>query len=117
MKHLSKPTVLSAVCAAAGAVCMCLRHWFYTAGVDGKGLLIPNHPGDLLSWLAAAAAVAVLLLSLRKPVRCRFVPSRLRALGLLFSALGFGSAAWLLIRGSSFRLATLTGIFAAVSAL
>ena len=112
MKHLSKPRVLSGICAAAGILCLGLRLWLLRTGQDAKGLLDPGHPGDILSWLLTAAVGAVLLLSGRHRTRCRFVPSRSRALGLVLSALGFGAAAWVLLGDAGFRLSLLTGLFA-----
>ncbi len=52
--------------AGLGLTALILRLGLYLLGTDEKGLLIPMHPLDLLTWAAAAAAVLLSLVSVRK---------------------------------------------------
>lgn len=117
MKKLSNPAALGILCAAGGLLCLAARLWLVTAGVDQKGLLIPGHPGDILSWIVTAAVAAVIVLSLwgQKP-KCRFIPSMRSCAGTLAMAVGFAMAAGALLMGGTV-LSLAAGIFGAVSAL
>ena len=117
MKKLSNPAALGILCTAGGLLCLAARLWLVTAGVDHKGLLIPGHPGDLLSWLTAAAVAAVMALALwgQKP-KCRFVPSLHSCAGTLAMTVGFAITAGELLAGGTV-ISLVTGIFGLVSAL
>lgn len=117
MKHLSKLPVLTALCAALGLVCLCVRQWLLRTGTDDKGLLTAFHPGMFLSLLLLAAALCVLCLALRQQQVYRFHNSPLRIVSMVFFAIGYGSAAWKLFLGRAQTLSVIAGILGVVSAV
>jgi len=115
MKQLSKPNVLSALCAGAGLLCLGLRQWLLSTGVDDRGLLITSHPGNWLSLILAGLVVLALILSLHRSQRCRLVPSRLQALGYLAAAGGFAAACYPLLTSQT-NMSLPAGLLALVCA-
>ena len=57
---------LPVLTAGLGLLALLLRLGLYLLGTDEKGLLIPMHPLDLLTWAVTAVAVLLSLLSVRK---------------------------------------------------
>ena len=101
MKQLSKPSVLTAICALGGFLCLLLRQWLFATGLNERGLLEPGHPGNWLSWVLTGA-VSLLLIFLfftwkDKHVTCSFPLSPLSGAASLFLACGYGIAAWNLL--------------------
>lgn len=117
MKQFSKPVVLSAISFAAGLVCLCLRQWLLTAGVDSKGLLLSGHPGNILSMVLAAAVLIPLALSLSGNTRYRFIASPLSTTGLLIGALGYAWTAVSFFRAGAAVLSLVTGCTALLGAV
>lgn len=87
MKLFSKPIAVTALCAGAGLIGLCLRQWLLSAAVDSKGMLT-SHPAVYLCWLPVAVVAVVLILCAASRSRCTLVPMPLRAVGAAFSALG-----------------------------
>lgn len=115
MKQLSKPNILSWLCAGAGILCLLLRQWLLSTGMEASGLLDREHPGNWLSWLLTALTALAVLLSLRYRTRVRFAPSGLRALGQVLAALGYLAAGYSLGQDSH-PLHTPTAVLALISA-
>lgn len=57
MKRNIKTTCLPLVTAILGLIALILRFGLFLLGTDRKGLLIPGHPLDILTWIVTAAAV------------------------------------------------------------
>ncbi len=117
MKYLSKLPVLTTLCAALGLVCLCMRQWLLRTGVDDKGLLAAFHPGILLSLLLLVTALCVLCLALRQQQVYRFRNSSLSIVSMVFSAVGYASAAWKLLLGRAQTLSVIAGILGILSAV
>lgn len=65
MKKMLSPNRLPFFTLAAGILGLLLRVWLFATGMDEKGLLVSRHPGAILSWALAAAAMAVLFFCTR----------------------------------------------------
>lgn len=117
MKHLSKLPILTALCAGLGLLCLCVRQWLMSTGIDSKGLLKAGHPGTLISLLLLGIVVCVLCLSLKERQVYHFSPTPLSAVSMLFFAIGCGYAAWKLLSSRAQTLSLVAGILGAVSAL
>ena len=65
MNDNPKIKALPFLTAGLGIVTLILRTGLYLLGTDAKGLLIPGHPLDLLTWVVSAAAAVLVLLSVR----------------------------------------------------
>jgi len=117
MKYLSKLPVLTGLCAGLGLICLCIRQWLLQGGTDEKGLLISGHPGIFLSVLILAAVVCLLCLSLRQRQVYRFNNSTLSIVSMLFSAIGYGYAAWKLLFSHAYPLYVVTGLLGIISVL
>lgn len=99
MKKVLSPTALSYLTLGLSGIGLALRAWLYGTGLDNKGLLISGHPAQLLVWLLAAAAVAILVLQCRRtqkggrysdnfpPSLPAFIGSCLAAVGIFFTVL------------------------------
>ena len=111
MKQLSKPNVLSALCAGAGLLCLGLRQWLLSTGVDDRGLLVASHPGNRLSLILTGLVVLALILSLHNSQRCRLASSKFQALGYLAAAGGFAVACFPLLTSQT-HMALPAGILA-----
>ena len=61
-----KITALSLIAAGCGGIALGLRQMLYATGLDGRDLLLRNHPLDLACWGMTAVLALVLLLALRK---------------------------------------------------
>lgn len=57
MKNLWKPTNLPAVTAGLGGAALVLRKLLYAAAVDEKGLLVANHPLEIILTLLSVAVL------------------------------------------------------------
>ena len=101
-----------------GAACA-LRFFLYLLGTDEKGLLIAGHPLEILLWLLAAAAAALVLLAVRsqkdiRPYEENFPGNTAAAIGCLLFAAGLavttaaGFPAWTLLE----QLRNITGLLA-----
>ena len=117
MKQLFKLPVLTALCAALGLVCLCVRQWLLGTAVDDQGLLAVNHPGILISWLLLAAVVCILCLSLRERQVYHFSPTPLSSVSMLFLAAGYAFAGVKLIADHGQTLSFIAGGLAVFSAL
>lgn len=117
MKFLSKLPVLTVLCAILGLVCLYIRQWFLRAAIDSKGLLIPDHPGILLSCLLLVVAICILCFSLRARQTYHFSPTPLSATSMLFFAVGYGITGWQLLTNGTQPLSTIAGFCAVCSAL
>lgn len=116
MKKNTLPALVAVVCTLAGAVCMLLRQWLLTTGIDQKGLLVAGHIGNIASWCITAAVLLALGLFtvLRKP-QCQFHTSRFSHIGSMLQILAFGMASTTFDRTSilsvlCYLAALLTGI-------
>lgn len=102
MKQLSKPVVLTALCALGGFLCLLLRQWLFSKGIDGEGLPILTHPANILSWVLTGL-VALLLIFLfftwEKHVTCIFPLNPVSGLSTLVMVCGYAAAAWQLLSG------------------
>lgn len=120
MKSLTKPNILSCLCALGGVLAFCLRLWFLKTGVDSRGLLVTDHIGNTLSFVVTALTLlpaALLTLKVPDAKQSHSKASRLAALGSALGCVGLIAAAWQLLSGSSALLTTVTGILGIVSAL
>ena len=102
MKQLSKPPVLSAICAVMGLICFFLRQWLLGSGIDQKGLLLLSHPVNFIIWILVVLAAAILLwlfFSCSKQITCTFPNTPLSAVSSLFFAAGCVLAAVSLLSG------------------
>lgn len=66
MKLHMEPKKLKFLILGAGVSGLVLRILLYAVGMDGRGLLIPNHPASIALWCLTAVAAAVLLVFSRK---------------------------------------------------
>lgn len=67
MKRFLSSRLMTCLCAIGGGAAGLLRLWFLNAAVDSRGLLIADHPGNILSFvLTAVIALPCLLLPLQK---------------------------------------------------
>ncbi|MBR4290058.1 MAG: hypothetical protein IKT52_05390 [Oscillospiraceae bacterium] len=61
MKIHRNPKLLKLLILGSGILGLVLRIVFYATGVDGRGLLVSNHPAVIALWCLTAAVAAVLL--------------------------------------------------------
>lgn len=119
----SKTKYLPIVTLALGLMGFGLRIWLFRTGVDHKGLLIPSHPANALTFILTAVALVVIALSVRKLRSIRshkklYPASVLPMLGCIPAALGILWTAWteLQLKNDMITLITLIlGVLAAVS--
>lgn len=93
MKHTSFTKYLPLGTLCAGILGALLRTWLYASGTDEKGLLIPGHPANILTWLLTGAVTGLLVyfslpLKEGKKFRFNFPASINSAVGCLAAALG-----------------------------
>lgn len=103
MKTLLNAKKLPVLAAVLGLLALMLRLSLLVLGRDEKNLLITGHPLDVLVWIVTGAAVAVILLSVRKldgsaRYADNFAPSAAAAIGAFALA---GGIAVSVILGSS----------------
>ena len=119
MKRNANPKYLPRLAAVLGIAAAVLRLGLYLFGRDNRNLLSAAHPLNLLVWTVTAAAVVLILASVRKlegpsQYRDNFPPSVPAALGAF--ALAGGIAATVFSSLSAFtlleRLRNLAGILA-----
>ena len=116
MKRFLTPNWLTGICAVAGLVCMALRYWLLTTGMDDRGLIDRTHPGNCLSWLVMVLVGVLLLISLPGQTRIRLVPSVKTALGGALSVLGCLVACYSLFHLDEHHPLNLPAAIAAVAA-
>jgi len=90
-KHF-KPNLLPFIPGLFGALAMMCRLWLQLTGVDEKGLYIPGHPANVLSYLLLAATAVVVWLCCR-PLLGRgdpgpFPQSAIGGIGSMLGGLG-----------------------------
>ena len=94
MKNPLKPKLIPVLTLVACAVGIPLRFWLRSSGIDQKGLLITEHPANILCFVLTGVFLAVLFGCLysvpHKPYRGLFPPSPLSAAGCWIAALGIG---------------------------
>ena len=89
----NNPNPVLRLTAALGAAALVLRTILYLAGRDGKGLLIPGHPLNILIWAVTGAAVVLVSLAVRpldgsRKYSDNFGPSSSAAMGCFAMAGG-----------------------------
>lgn len=102
MKQLSKPLVLTAVCALGGLLCLLLRQWLFAKGMDSEGLPLLSHPANILIWVITGGIALVLIFlffTWEKHVTCAFPLNSVSGLSTLLMACGYATAAWQLLFG------------------
>ena len=122
MKQISKPVVLTALCALSGLLCLLLRQWLFTTVNDKEGLLILSQPANILIWILTAVTGLVLIflfVTWEKHVTCVFPLNPVSGLSTLVMAGGYAVAAWkLLSGGEQLQFLTLAaGVLAILSLL
>ncbi len=60
MKQVGKPHILPALAGLMGVFALVLRKFLYIVAVDGKGLLVPDHPLELALGVLSGAVLAFL---------------------------------------------------------
>ena len=79
-----KPKYLPVFALVFGTIGFLLRIWLFAGGLDGKGLIIPRHPANILSYVLLALALGVLFLALLelsgKPAHKKLFPKNPAAL-------------------------------------
>lgn len=88
-----KPKWIPFLSVAAGAIGLFVQVWLFGAGVDGRGLLRPEHPANILSFVVLALTLGALFLCLQpltgKPAYEKLFPkSGLPLLGAVVGAAG-----------------------------
>lgn len=66
MKKIISSRLLTFLCAIGGGVTGVLRLWFLNTGVDNRGLLITDHPGNILSFVLTAVVTLSCILLMPK---------------------------------------------------
>ena len=118
MKKLSNPIFITCGSAVLGLLCMLARLWLMTNGVDRKELLLPSHPGNILSWvLTFLMAVFLAAGLLSKPARLSFRSNRLSGIGSAVCAVSMARIAWMLFSATTSMLSLAAGIFAVLGVL
>lgn len=114
MKKLSNPILVTCICAGLGLVCLPLRLWMMGTGIDGKALMIANHPGSILSWVLVGLLAAVLTAAMVvKPDKYSFRPGVCSGCGAVAGALAMAMTAVYAFPGADNHLAVLLGILSA----
>ena len=116
MKRFMTPAWLTRICVIAGVVCLALRYWMLANGLDDRGLLDADHPGNRLSWLVTLLAALPLVFSLLHRQAVRLVPSKKMAVGHVFNALGYLVAAHSLLERQKQMLHLPTAVVAFAAA-
>ena len=117
MKKLACPSLLSRAALGGGVLCLVLRQWLLTNGVEVNGLLDHSHPGNWMSWIVTAVMVAVLILSGLQPQSVRIVPGKGAFFGLVLSALGYLAAGSGLLLAGSHPLRRIAAVLAVAAAV
>lgn len=118
MKKLSNPIILTGIAGGLGLVCLPARLWLLHAGVDDKGLLVSGHPGSILSYILAAALVALLIAALvAGPQKFAFRANRCSGFSALLSLPALVLTAVHALSGLRTPLALAAGILAILAAL
>ena len=120
MKQLKRIPVLSGLCAGLGLVCLLLRQWLLSTGLDEKGLLLPGQPAATLVWVMTASVCALLVwvfFTWQKHTTCLFPGTALSAVATLFLILGYTLVIWQQLLRPMSLLALVTCVFGAVSVL
>lgn len=115
MKKTISPRLLTCLCAIGGAAVGLLRLWFLHTGVDSRGLLVPSHPGNTLSFLLTAAVLLPCVFLSLKETAYPLCPSPLRKAGTVIGGIAC-AVAGIGVLGGGF-LPTLTGILGILAAL
>ncbi len=93
MKNTGKPHILPALAVGMGAFALVLRNILYAVAVDGKGLLVPDHPVELALGVLSGAVLAFLAVMVwnldgSDAYADNFSPSRAAFFGHLAAAAG-----------------------------
>lgn len=93
MNRYFKPSHLPFVTLAAGVLGLILRIWLKRTGTDGEGLLIPNHPAQILVFVLTALFLVYNLLCVRplnaiKRYSDLFPEKWIPGIGCIFAAAG-----------------------------
>lgn len=121
MENKMDHKLLPGAVAALGFIGLVLRKWLYIAGPDGRKLLPLWHPLEIALWAVTAAAVLLVVLSLRRlePIRGygrNYPDSMLPALGCIVMGLGLGATVFLDWRAGESGIAEqLLGVLSAVA--
>ncbi len=79
-----RPKYLPVFAVGFGIIGFFLRFWLFAGGLDAKGLIIPNHPANILSFVVLALALGILFLALMpltgKPAYRKMFPKSVIAL-------------------------------------
>lgn len=99
-----------------------VRLWLYATGLDGKGLLTPNHAGHILIWLITLAAVAAVLLGTLRLKQApkysfNFPPSLIGAAGAAIAAGGMLATALIQLFSGGDAMIVFTGFAGLICAL
>lgn len=108
---------------AAGILGGIVRAWLYATGVDSKGLLASDHPGQILIWLLTGVVIVLLLLGTKDLQQApkygfNFPAQPVSAAGAALAALGIliASIREMLAPGDSFfAIDILLGILSAAA--
>lgn len=91
MKNKSTFLWLTICVPILGAIGAALRYWLFATGIDEKGLIVTDHPAQLLIWVLTLLVAVILVIAtwnLKGPAdyRSNFKRSIFGAAGFLFAA-------------------------------
>lgn len=119
MKQLSRPVVLTAICALGGLLCLLLRQWLFGT-LDQEGLLTLSHPANILCWVLTGLVIlppVVVFFTWDKQVTCAFPLGPVSGVSTLLMAGGYAAAAWQLLSMPFQLLNILAGALALICLL
>lgn len=94
MKKLTNPILVACVSAGLGVLCLFSRLWMMNTGLDAKNLLIPGHPGNVLSWILTGIFVLFLgAAAILKPEKYSFPANVRTGISAAVCALALGCTA------------------------
>ena len=124
MNKLFKPTQLPWFTLIAGIIGCSIRAWLYATGIDSKGLLLSQHPGQFLIWGFTGVVMILLILGTKDLIQApkygfNFPAQTVSAVGAALAALGIliASITQLGSFGDSFALADILLGFLSAAAL
>lgn len=114
MKHPFTAKLLPLFSLGMGGLMLALRSWLYAFGVDDKGLFLPGHPANTLSFVITALFLGLLALAAFGKKDCglkaKFPPSVIAAAGSGFGGLGILFAAISILKASENIIALVCGL-------